>query len=386
MKLFLGIFLFLILYSSLAEAAAIGVSPAQIDFSNVLKGGYAERRFTVSTDSQEPLFGHLLLDGDIKEWISFPENNSAFNATVNSPAIITVIIQPPQDIPIGKYSGNIIAVGESIGSFSGRAGSVIQTSAALAASVEITGDEIRECKGGAFQFQDVERGKPLELWVTIENNGNVRISPFISYELFDQERENLVDSEDLQSPEILPTQTRRFFLNVPNTLGTDQYWATIEIPECESEGLVTFSVLEKGEIADQGTLVELRTVTEASTYETVPVTASFINYGQRVVTAYFKGTVTLNGKILNVIESDKLAVEPGQNAELQAFFTPEKAGKYEITGRVIYNEKLTFEKGITVKVNSQDKEKEFPVALIAYVIFVVGAFFLIREMRKRKKF
>jgi hypothetical protein len=384
MRLVWGGILFLLLFSTISYAAAVGISPARLEFANVLRAGYAEKTFTVSTDSEEPLFGHLEATGAIKDWIHFPENISTFNATSASPARITMIIMPPSDTPLGRYAGQLIAVGDSVGSLSGRAGSVIQTSVAMSLSAEITGEEIRNCKAGAFQFQDAERGKPLELWATVENSGNVRISPLVSYELSDQQRENDIESRELQSPEILPTQSRRFFLQSPNTLETGQYWVTIKMPECNSEGLVTFSVVEKGEIADQGNLVELRIQQEANTYETVPVTASFINKGQRVVTAYFKGTAKLNGKIVGVIESEKLDVAPGKNAELQALFTPQKPGKYEITGRVAYNQKLTFEKSINLQVSEEKKAAEFPIALVAYAAFVAGAFFLVRELRKRK--
>lgn len=373
-----------LLLSGAAQAVSVGVSPPRLDFDDVLRGGYAENSFLLSTDSNEIAYGHLTVRGNIANWIEFENNQTTFNVTKDEPRSIRVIVRPPPDTPVGRHSGTIEAVIDSTGDLSGRAGSIIKAGVVFGADVVVTGDEIISCKAGAFEFSDVEIGRPLELWTTVTNDGNTRITPLITSDIFDQTRENIVLSPQSIGPEILPTTTERFYERFTNTLPVGQYWASVEVPDCNGEGLVTFSVVERGAIADRGELVTLFAPEEVQAYQTVPVTASFVNHGSRVVSAKFKGQALLDGNIIAVLESDELQVEPGSSRELESFFLPEKDGRYEIIGRVIYNEKLTFEKGVQVKVGVIEESNQLftILGLLLYLALMIGAVFIIRKKRR----
>ena len=383
MKLACAAIFFLILLSICAQAATIGVSPARLDFPNVLRGGYSEQRFTVSSSGGDVLYGHFEISGEAASWVHFASNSTLFNITPGTPRIVTVNVQPPEDTPLGSYSLRISAVADAEGSLSGRAGSVVKTAVTLTSSVEVVGDEIRECKAGDFEFRDVEIGQPLEILMTLENEGNVRISPLVSFEIFDQQRENLVEEYDAFAPQVLPTATQRAMIQSLNTLGIGQYWVLINVPECDAESLVTFNVLEKGEISSKGELVEMRVAQSANVLETIPIEASFVNRGERLVSAKFRATIKRDGKVISVAESDTLTVEAGKSALLQTFFVPDSAGRYEVTGVVIYNERLTFEKGTVINVVS-DEKPSMPVLLLAYLIILAGLFALARRARKKR--
>lgn len=376
-----------VMHVELASAAAIGASPAQVSFSGVLSGGYAESDVAVSTNTNEVVFGHFEVEGAISSWVSFLPNTSLFNVTLNSPRTTTVIVQPPADMPVGTYTGRLTIVSDSVAGIAGRAGSVIKSAVILPLTVTVTGTQTVGCTSGAFEFEDVEEGLPLVMWATVKNTGNVRLSPLIALSVWDSLQERVVLKQELRGKETLPTRTERFFATLDNDLAVGQYWVDFSMPECESKALLTFTVIEKGGIADKGELTELSTPGKVTVGEPVPITALFYNKGTRVVTAQFKGAVKKDKKVVAAIESEEIAVESGKVEKLVAYFVPKEPGTYTITGRVIYNRKLTFEKNANF-VTEKGERKQLPAylsPLIIYAILIITALFLIRKIRERKR-
>ena len=64
-------------------------------------------------------------------------------------------------------------------------------------------------------------------------------------------------------------------------------------------------------------------------------------------------------------------------------------GRYIVTGRVIYNNKLTFEKGTVINVNYRQITKHIVkfklLPIIIYIILLGLILFLILRIRKRRK-
>jgi hypothetical protein len=60
-----------ILTLSFISSANIGISPANIYFKDVLRGGYSERAVTITVDSVEPTKITLTPRGDMGGWLSF---------------------------------------------------------------------------------------------------------------------------------------------------------------------------------------------------------------------------------------------------------------------------------------------------------------------------
>ncbi|MBI3027832.1 hypothetical protein HYY70_07010 [Candidatus Woesearchaeota archaeon] len=387
LKILLIISLFLLL-TSLADAVSIGISPGRVRFDNVLKGGYSERIVKISTGSDEEVLASYRISGGIKNWVRFDPNSTTFTLTKNNPYLLKIIIEPPSDLQVGNYSGNIEFVTEALGGVSGRAGALIKTAVILTANLEVTGTEIIKCRAGGFSFNDAEIGFPLEYSYTVINDGNVRLSPTITLDVWDQLQENLVLTREIKGEEVLPTTEKRIIGTLQNTLNEDQYWLNMKANECKTGTMLTFSIVEKGAIADNGDLIEIRNKPWALTSETVQITAKFQNSGKRSVTAKFKGAIRLEDKIVRLIETEEVIVPSGETSDFDIFFIPEIPGRYTLTGRVVYNKKLTFEKGSVLNVNPAPEViavKRFQfLPLFLYLIIIITILFILRVIIKEK--
>ena len=384
---FIFIIIFMI-YASYVNAISIGISPGRVKFENVLKDGYSERIVTVSTGSDDELIASFRPQGDIKDWLRFEPNATTFSVLKGKPYKLKMIVQPPSDIRIGNYSGSIEFVTEGVGGVTGRAGAIVKTAVTLLVNLEITGKEIINCRAGAFSFNDAEVGFPFDLSYTVINDGNVRLGPVITLDIWDQLQEKLFLTTDMIGDEVLPTTEKKMFRTLQNTLQEGQYWVNMKVGECKASSLLTFSVVEKGGIIDKGELKEIINKPWVYTNETVQITAKFQNTGLRSVTAKFKGAIRLEDKIVRLIETDEIIVPAGETADFDIFFAPELPGRHTLTGRVVYNKKLTFEKGTVLNVNPAPEEIEKKISflpLLLYVAIIVTILFIVRKIMKERR-
>ena len=381
--------------SNFANSISIGISPGRVNFDGVLREGYAERTVLVSTASEDEIIMTLRPDPDVLEWIRFEPNASTFTVSKKKPYPLKIIAEPPPDFRIGNYSGRIEVITEGFGGAAGRAGAMVKTSVLLMMKLEITGKESVKCRAGGVTLNDVESGFPLELETSVINDGNVRLAPTISVDVWDQKQENLLLSREVVGDIVLPTTKKKIIRAIPHSLKEGQYWANVNIRECGTSSLLTFSVLEKGGIADKGELLEITNKPWALTNETVQITAKFQNTGQRSVNARFKGAIRLDDKIVRLIETDEVIVPAGEVTNFDIFFVPEISGRYTLTGRVVYNKKLTFEKGTIINVNPAgegpkkfgllENMKKNMLPLLVYLIIIITILFIMRKIAKERK-
>jgi hypothetical protein len=381
-----------ILFSSSASAVGISVTKAVIEYNNVLRGGYAEDFLYVSTDApfDIPLSYELL--GDTAGWITVspdlndPDNVIYVSNTKYQP--IKVIIQPPSDTPIGVYTGDLRILTGTLSTLGGQYGSQLQAAFMIRIRLEITGTEFVSCSGDSVIIRDTEVGSPIEYYMTVSNNGNVRIRPTANVEVWNQDLTKLVMSKNLEfnNREVLPTTSEAFSTSFASDLRIGQYWAYVTIAPCGNTVLTTFSVYEKGTIIDTGDLIRLDSQAWAKIGDVVPITAVFKNTGSRTVSAKFKGIVTLNDNIVEVLDSEFYDVPPGETGSIPVYFTPEKLGQYIISGRILYNNKLSFEKSTVLNVNEGiEKSDNTWIYLLILIIIIVLILLLLINIKKKKK-
>ena len=388
MKNKLTAFIFLlVVISPIANAVSIGVSPGRAVFDNMLKSGYAERTVKISTNSNEGIIARLDVKGEVSGWLRLEPDNKTFSLSSGSPYELKIIMQPPDDARSDSYSGSIEFVIESSGGITGRAGGFVKPGVKLIIDVVVSDKEIKTCNSGAFDFDDIEIGFPLKLSLIVINNGNVRIKPKISFDIWDQNQEKLIMSDEFTGSEILPTTKEKITKTIPNSLDVGQYWANADVDECGSSSLLTFSVVEKGGIVDKGTFEGITNKPWVYVDEPVEIKAVFKNQGPRTVYAKFKGDIKLDNKIVEVIETEEIDVLSQETADFITYFTPEKPGRYIISGRVIYNRKLSYEKASVMNVNyPTELEKRIKLLpLIVYIIIIVTIIFLARNIIKTKR-
>lgn len=365
------------------SAIAIGVNKAEINFVDVLRNGYAEDTFVVSTDTDLIITGDYEVEGDIAPWIRFEPENFTFSAS--SPARVKVIIEPPEDVSNGDYGGFIrVLTGEIARADGGRMGTSARAAFKINVALGITGVEKRSCILGGVKLKNTEIRQPVDLSYSIKNTGNVRVQPEILIQLYDQD-ENFIDSETLLSDsDVLPTTIQEFFTQFENGLNVGQYWAKVSSPDCAGGSYMTFDVLERGGISDSGELVKINVDSWVNVGDIVPITAVFKNKGSRTVSAKFKGSIMKGKKLVKIIDTDFYNTPPGEVANIETFFNPDAPGQYEVKGRVLYNNKLTFERSSIINVNGSALTKDsnyIPLFIIVLVIIIL--LLIIRKKKKR---
>jgi hypothetical protein len=389
------IVLFTLLYSIFSsvpvQAIGISVTKAVVEYNNVLKGGYAEDVLYVSTDApfNIPISYEIL--GEIQNWTSIDPDLNAPNVTIvinnSNYQPLRIIVKPPADTPVGTYTGNVRILTGTLNTIGGQYGSQLQAAFMIRITIKVTGSEFLSCSGAGVLIKDTEVGGLLDYSMNVFNSGNVRIRPTATIDIWNQDQTKLLMTKqiDFSNQEVLPTTSQVFFNTISNDLRIGQYWAYVTVNPCGNSALATFNVYEKGTIVDSGELIRLDSQAWAKIGDIVPLVAVFKNTGQRTVSAKFKGVITSNNKIVETIDSEFLDVAPGETASITVYFTPKKYGQYIINGRVLYNNKLTFEKSTVVNVNEGVEKTEFNwfYVLILIVIIIVILLLLI-NIRKKK--
>jgi len=366
---------------SFVSSVNIGISPASVKFEDVVRNGYAERYIVVSADSESPVEVELTPRGEIKDWISYPEET--FKVSRDKPYYVKVSITPPVDTPNGNYSGFIKFLTTSQAqNIEDHAVGKILSSLDLALSVGVTDIEVKDCSAKNIKITSVEQGDDVVLSMDVLNKGNVKLNMRALFDVWDQDQISVVKSEEFFGQSILPTVEEPVeFRFTSSDMDLGQYWGELSLVECLQESLLTFDVLEEGALKSKGILLNILSKREAKTKETVAFAANFKNTGEKEVTAEFKGKATLNGVIVQTFESEKLKVAQDMIDEFSFFFTPQKAGKYVVSGRVYYDGKKTYEVSTTLDVLSSG----FSVMPVVYGILIFVIIFFVVKIRHDKK-
>jgi hypothetical protein len=389
LSLIMVVILLIMIQSS--AAASISVTKAVIDYKNVLKGGYAEDYVIVATDTEfdVPLTHEVI--GQIADWISFDPNlnneTTIINISRTHGQLIKIIVKPPADIPTGNYSGGIRLITGTINNPEGQYGSQLQAAFLIRINIEVTGIELLSCNIGGLTIKDTEIGNPLEFSMSVTNNGNVRVWPNVSIDVWNQDQTKIVgyQSSDFGMTEVLPTTSKILYDTFDNNLRIGQYWAYATVYPCGQSELLSFSVLERGAIADYGELLRIENPSWTKIGDVVPINAIFKNNGERVVSAKFKGVIKSNNKIAATLDSDYYDIAPGEISNITVYFTPKKLGQYQISGRVLYNNKLTYEKGSILTVNEGTEITDFNMLYLIIIIIIIIIILLLLIRIKKKK-
>ena len=384
-RLFL-VLIFLLMFKIASAGPIIGVSPGNLDFKNVLRGGYAEKFLTITLSSNDPINANLEARGEIAEWLNFSEN---ITISKNKPARIVIAVEPPSDIPNGNYNGFISVSTEPLTSAGeeGSATGIVRAVLDVVVNVEITDIEILQCSAGNFRVYSAEKGDDIKFEIDVSNQGNIRLKPKINVDIWDQDQLTIVKSSEFKGREILPTREETVSFDVStNDLDIEQYWVEINVIDCYASETLTFDVLEQGALKADGILLGIFSTPFAiEVGQTIPISAQFKNIGEKDVSAQFRGQISNEGKVVQVLESEKTNAEMNKVTNFTFYSTPKKEGRYVASGRVFYDKKRTFESS---KVINVIKTKFFSGKIsltILYLIIFAVIILLFYKIRREKK-
>ncbi len=384
--------LVIIFNSFLVEATVIGANKGVISFKNVLKNGYAQEFVTLSTDTDFNLSITYKVEGEIADWIRLEPSTQPFFISRDHPYVVAVIIEPPADAKNQEYAASVRFLTGALAGPEGQFGTAVRAAINTRIGAAISGQEIVSCSVAGYELDDVEEGYPVELYAVVTNSGNVRIKPDFVLEFWNQDQTQLVKTFNFTiNNSILPTVQEKVFYSFAQSLGIGQYWVRVRTPLCGegSSAFLTMSVIEKGGVSDKGDLINIENPVWAKAGDIVPIDAVFRNLGSRVVSAKFKGTINSGENIFKIIDTDPLDVMPGETVKLRTYFNPTRDGQYVITGRVLYNKKLTFDRSSILNVNpsgtppSTGGAFNWSIILIILAVVIIVLVFLV--LRKRKQ-
>jgi hypothetical protein len=387
---FSTIFFFVTLFSFHLAAAqvVIGVSPSDIHFTNVLRGGYAEHYLTISTDSVDPLMVKLEAIGPIASWINLSSSNLTISKSKLGRTLFSV--EPPADTPNGNYSV-VVRVSRQVSSSDvkdGHATGVLLAVMDVYVTIEVSDVQVVSCTAQQFDIQSVEKGDEAQFTSLVANTGNIRLRPQLVLQVWDQDKTSIVKSLRLTGENVLPTREQQLTFTIPTTdLPTGQYWLDASFTDCYSSDTLTFDVLEPGSLKVNGVLLSIVSRINPLVDETVPIVVTFRNTGEKEVPAQFQGTITLAGNIVQVLESEKTLAPIGDLTNFTLFFTPKTKGDYVITGRVFYGTKRTFESSTVVHVQSKNGPllSSYLLPLMYISIFLVISFLFYRIQKEKRR-
>jgi len=383
-KIFLFVFIFFFLVE-LTNASILGVSPGNINFEDVLRGGYAERIVYVSLGSEEEVRVLLEPRGEVADWLNFSEEE--FWVSKDSPKNLLVSVLPPEDIPNGNYTGHIRFSVDPLSSDieEGRAVGVIRTVIDVTINVEVTDIQYLDCRARNFQISTIEQGEDIVLSVDVLNRGNVRLRPRVEAEIWDQDMLTLIDTFSERGEEIFPTREETLIFKISSqNLEIMQYWTEISVIDCLDSEFLTFDVLEPGALRSEGRLKKIYSTLWTKVEETIPIHAEFENIGEKNVLARFTGEITLGGRVIQILESEEIFVNSGEAENFTFFFTPENPGRHIISGRVFYDRKRTFESSTVVNVEGS-RFRENILMIFIYSASILIILFLLYKIKIEKK-
>jgi hypothetical protein len=220
----------------------------------------------------------------------------------------------------------------------------------------------------------------------IENRGNIKISPKALIDIWDQTSTNLVDQKEFYPEQISPTKQNKFIFKIPSSsLSLGQYWAEISVPDCYASQTLTFDILEEGALYAAGILQNIIVEPWANIDDIISMAALFQNTGEKALEARFVGKITYENKIVQLLESDEpLFVPIDSQDNFQFYFTPKKAGKYIISGRVFYDKKRTYEQSAILNVKPGASLTAI-LKTISYIILFMIISILLYKIRKERR-
>jgi len=378
--------LFVILSAGSAHAVSIGISPADIGFEDLLKGGYAEKTIAVSTSSETYVNFAMSAQGDIKDWIEFEPSEGAISRA--SMKRVTVIVRPPGNVANGLYGGSVVVSAEPQEAGGDGVGVGVATGAAAGISIEITGEEIKKASVESVNVKDTEEGYPVEFSVSVTNEGNVIIKPLIEIEVREKGETEVLKSVTHGQTDVLPTKMSIIRVRMEtDDLDLGEYEGEVKVfldGELLSENTVYFHVLERGTLSKMGILQKVWNEPWVNVGDVVRIDAYFENTGELVVAGKFKGEIYLGERLVEISESEELEVDVGKTVVMSSYFSPEETGKYVVRGRVVYGGKTTETKESYINVNPEGSPLPEDTNQLALLISAVVVVLIIVILLKRR--
>ncbi len=387
----LAILVSFILSSSVA-LASVGVSPIEIDYKDLMRGGYAETYITVSNPSTDEQVVTIGVEGQSAAWSRVEPNN--FNVEGHGVKIVRLIVEPPLDTPNGIYKSTIYI--NAVDVYTAQAvaqgmGVAVTSGVGILQSVNVTGVQIRQYNVEGVNIPDTEECRDIQVIVNARNSGNVRLNADIGIDIYTESGEYM-RSFNYTSAEMMPTKVYNFIIRMQPGFGkftcmpVGVYKAKVTASLDGSTIFTTevpFDVLERGTLTISGVLQNMTLPSNVTMGDTVKIEGTFKNTGQLPVLAKLKSEIYKDGKLSTAIEGDQLEVNIGETKTLTAYWRTGWIGDYNVKSTVFYESRNTDTKEADVKV-VMSQTMIYSIAGVVIAIAIIVLYVVLRKPKSRK--
>jgi hypothetical protein len=373
--------------------AGIGISPAKLNYENVLRGGSMPGHFTIFNNADEELYFNLSVDGEgvSEDWFSF-EPSSPVRVPAKGNTKVKAVVNPPSDTPSGVYEATIYI--RSTAKVEGEEGAAVMgviPGMGLKTTIEVTGTQILKGDVRDITARDVEKGYPLRIKLLFRNTGNVVAEPEISASIT---KDNISIADSLSSKDsVKPDETKTVSLEW-DTEGreTGEYEADISVilgDDTLAEEEIKFNILPVGTLTREGKLLDLSYEGSPVVGRVLEINEVFKNTGEMDTYAKPNAKVFLYGDLLGVIEGEEKLIDVGTEVTLTCYLEITEPGNYKIAGFVAYGGKETEKKEISFDVGEGEAHKNnslliYTISAIVIISTIILFGLLIRRRRRKE--
>lgn len=345
--------------ASAAGSGGFGVTPVELKFVDppALRGSHLEGVFKVQNRQGTDVEVSATPEGASAPWIRLVPATS-FVVPSGESRDVRVVIDVPADAPNGDYTAYLRIRGAPTGNLQG-SGSSLAVELVPAVRLRVGGEQTVSFAMDRLEVQGAEAGAPLVMAATLVNQGNVKASPALAVQVADADG-NPVLTETLAGDALEPRAGGPMTFATQGLLPTaGAYTVTAVLQSGErafGEKQLSFEASPRGATGDampRGKYTALGLDAAAEKGSPAKVTAGFKNLGTGGITsAKLVAEVYLGEKRVAVLQSDPLAIAPGEEQTLEAYWTPKDAGAYRIVSYVTYDGVKSPTKSDTLQVAS----------------------------------
>jgi hypothetical protein len=372
----------LIILSPLISAEGFAISPSEIKLENGLKGGVFKKQIRIINTNNYELNVNLSIDGSIKDWITFKDNESNSITSIYIPANdyndIIINIDIPEDAANEEYNSTIYAstTPETGDDESGTSTTVLLKIQADI-YVDVTGVQILTGKVHSISANDIEINYPFRIMIDFQNTGNVNAYPEIYLNIV---KDNAIIYSNVYSDEYFKVNEQEIIQIEWNSTNNDpgEYIANItvklddEIIEFKS---IEFNIFKEGTLTRNGTLIKITPTGLPLVNRFLKISGEFENTGEIDTYAQFFIEVYRDDDLILINKSDIFTLIPGEILSIPCYFEIEESGEYQVLGYVNYQGKLSETKELNFTVEpavSDDDTTDTPFPNSIFIIIVTN--------------
>ncbi|HLP80214.1 MAG TPA: hypothetical protein VK158_06250 [Acidobacteriota bacterium] len=384
-KLFSCITMIFLLGIPMAFSLSLGLTPADVNFNDVLSGGYAEVEYQVMTDSASPITVLLvpLDNSSSRDWLVYEPEPRYVNISAAQPFVGKVKLTVPDGVAPGEYEVlNKFSVLQPLAE-GGDTTAQLTIGLAQKIVINVTEQRISGCQIYSYSIGDeVLQSKTMPTSILIKNFGNVQLTTSINYKIA------TVEGATVFSEQIPVTLNPTVAETVPVVMQTQnlqpgQYVVSVDVPVCNyNSAAKQIYVSSPGEERSRGVITQVDSLNRVQGVVPEEIKVHFVNEGRTTITARLVGKLLKDNVVVQTFTSEDVIVNPASSTIFTEEVVPKTSGRHTLEVYVDYNGLRTPPESTIINFIAPEGEgNSFPIGkvLIGVVIVVLAALVIMKR-------